>query len=118
MYGRLSRMCLTECNSTASNHMNVYIVSVWGVSLSSLVQPERRRQGVWEMAGTPATPIEMLRGLFTSSRQILLRYLQKAAATSFTMLSVSLFANYPSKKAMPHTHSVVQKMGRGVPVIA
>jgi hypothetical protein len=34
------------------------------------------------------------------------------------MLSVSLFANYPSEKAMPDTHSVVQEMGRGVPVIA
>jgi len=40
------------------------------------VQPESRRQGVWAVAGTPATLFEMFRGFFASSRQILVLYIQ------------------------------------------
>jgi hypothetical protein len=56
MYERLFERCLTEYTCTAPHHMNACTrtVAVW-VSDSSLVQLERRRQSVWEVAGAPAT---------------------------------------------------------------
>jgi hypothetical protein len=118
MYERLCRRCLTECTGKASHHMNVYIVVVWvfhwavwcGLSVidrAFVKWPEHRLLWLRCFAASSFHPGRYLCG--TSSRPRPLPSQCCPFHCSPTLLP---------KKAMPDTHSVVQKMGRGIPVIA